>query len=434
MSQALLQDTPASGALTGEAVPQLLWLDVSVGATVDSLLGALIDAGADPSSITATLDCLAPDSLHVEWHRGVRGRVTALTGSITVHGTPPQPCRNLAEAEARLDVTGIPPSTREVALRALRTLVYSKARVEGTEVETTPLNEIGSLTTLGGLLAIAEAVRSLGIIEASCSVVGLGSGVLEADGSDEQVPTPLVAELARGWQVTSGPAGQLCSPVGMAVLRTLCHSVTPLPEMALTRIGVGAGSNVHSVTRAFVGPSPFEQPGSTPPTAEDDHPTEVQQISANTTELDARLWPALMDRLHDAGAVEAWLQPIVDRMGDSAHTITALSPRNLVNDVVDVIISHTPTTSVQITPALQRLELSVIRVPIDVDGTQVGVRLTGRESGTIQQVTADFADVEHLATQLASSHRVALARAMTVAWENGLHPGGDWPSEGAHHG
>ncbi|HJE50512.1 MAG TPA: LarC family nickel insertion protein, partial [Tessaracoccus flavescens] len=283
---------------------------------------------------------------------------------------------------------------------------------------------------------IAEAVRTLGIADASSSVVAVGTGTVRTQHGELTVPPPAVIELAKGWQIEAGgpaEAGELCTPTGMAAIVTLCDEVGPLPTMRVDAVGTGAGSRMRKdragVLRVVVGTratthdaSAAGQPGA-PAT-----PSEVHQISANVDDLDPRLWPAVLDRVLDAGAVDAWLTPIVMKKGRPAHTISALAPNDAVGAVADALIAHTSTIGVRVSPPWSRRVLQRTWRTVNVEGHDVRIKISGDGPGsTIQQATAEFSDVEALAQHLQVSQRVALSEAMSAAWQAGLAAGAPWP-------
>ncbi len=406
-----------------------LWIDASQGAAGDMVLAALIDAGADAGSVAAVLELVAPGKLHLQTRRVPRGPFDALKVDV-IADEPNPPARHLSDIVAMLAAPGIPLLTRGLALDAFQRLAEAEAAVHGTTVEEAHFHEVGALDSIGDIVGVAEAIRTLGILHGSSSIVAVGTGTVQTQHGLLTVPPPAVIELSKGWQVEAGgppEAGELTTPTGMALIRTLCTTVGALPTMKVEAIGNGAGSRIRKdrpgVVRVVVG-TPVET------ALPEETPFEVREISANVDDLDPRLWPSVLDRLLDAGAVDAWLTPIIMKKGRPAHTVTALAARNDVTPVVEALVSHTSTIGVRIAHPSHRRVLRRIWCPVNVDGHEVRIKVSGDGEGSpIQQATAEFVDVQGLAQALGVAERVALTMAHAVAWEVGLRPGAPWPEE-----
>lgn len=414
-----------------------LWIDATQGAAGDMLLAALIDAGADAGSVAAILELIAPGQLHLQSRRVQRGPFAALKVEV-IADEPDPPLRQLRDIEAMLDIPGIPVTTQRLATSAFRSLAKAEAAVHGIDPESVHFHEVGALDSIGDIVGVCEAIRTLGVEHAVSSVVALGAGTVHTRHGLLPVPPPAVSELARGWQVEAGgPAdvGELCTPTGMTLIRTLCAGVGPLPAMTVQAVGVGAGSRPRAdrpgVLRVVVGTRTEGRPARPLQPEQEQAPQEICEVSANIDDLDPRVWPAVIDRLLDAGSVDAWVTPIIMKRGRPAHTVSALAPPTQVDAVVDALITHTSTIGVRVSPPWRRRVLRRIWRSVDVDGVAVRIKVSGDGPGsTIQQATAEFVDVEALAAHLGCAQRVALARAQGAAWRAGLHPGAPWPPDG----
>ncbi|MDO5720806.1 MAG: nickel pincer cofactor biosynthesis protein LarC [Actinomycetaceae bacterium] len=420
-------------------MPHQLWIDATEGAAGDMLLAALIDAGADGHSVARVLEIVAPGQLHIQRRRVQRGPFTALKIDV-IADEPNPPARHLSDIEHMLATPGIPRQTRELALATFRKLAQAEADVHGESIESVHFHEVGALDSIGDIVGVCEALRTLCVDYATSSVVAVGAGTIRTQHGTLTVPPPAVAQLACGWQIEAGgpdDVGELCTPTGMALIRTACESVASVPPMTMTAVGVGAGTRKRSdragVLRVMLGTVTAEDAttlDSETVSASQVSSRDVVQVEANVDDLDPRLWPAVIDRLLDAGALDAWLTPIVMKKGRPAHIMSALTHPAQVEAVTDALLTHTSTIGVRVSAPAHRRILHREWHTVYVEDHPVRIKVSGDGPGTpIQQATAEFTDVEQLANRLNSPQRVALARAQVTAWESGLFPGADWPAE-----
>lgn len=407
-----------------------LWIDASQGAAGDMLLAALIDAGADEGSIAKVLELVAPGKLHLQKRTVERGPFTATKVDV-IADEPDPPARHLSDVAELLHADGVPPFTTGLALAAFGALAEAEAKVHGSTVDEVHFHEVGALDSIGDIVGVAEAIRTLGIAEASSSVVAVGTGTVNTQHGLLTVPPPAVIELSKGWQVEAGgpaEAGELTTPTGMALIRALCETVNAMPSMTVEAIGTGAGTKVRKdrpgVVRVVVGTATDTPAHHDPPT-----PHQVVEVAANVDDLDPRLWPEVLSQLLKAGAVDAWLTPILMKKGRPAHTVTALTDAGRQDDVADALLAHTSTIGVRISRQWRRRVLQRTWAPIRVNGQQIRIKLAG-DGQLIAQATPEFTDVEAAADALARPQRVVLAEAEAEAFKQGLHHGAPWPTGG----
>jgi len=226
------------------------------------------------------------------------------------------------------------------------------------------------------------------------------------------VPVPAVAHLARGWRVRGGGPGELATPTGMAVLRTLAQVCEDLPPMTVEAVGVGAGTrdtpHRANVVRVVLGRTAPQPPGTEPATL----------LEANVDDLDPRLWPGVLTRLLDAGAADAWLVPIVMKKGRPAHTLSVLCHPERADPVRDIMFQHTSTLGVR-EQTLRKAPLPRTFVEVPVPGGAVSVKV-GHRDGVIMQVMPEFEDVAALARAQGRPERAVLQEALTAAAAAGL--------------
>ncbi|WP_341361355.1 LarC family nickel insertion protein [Georgenia sp. M64] len=261
---------------------------------------------------------------------------------------------------------------------------------------------------------------------------------------------PLPAAPARARQV-----GELATPTGVALVRALATSAGVLPAMTPEAVGVGAGTKdvpgrpnvVRVVLGQLASPRPVPDPGSHDdapgpagshdvapgpagshdvapgPAGSHDAAPQVVQLEANVDDLDPRLWPGVLSALLGAGAVDAWLSPILMKKGRPAHTVHALCPAGAADDVATTLFTTTSTIGVRQHAPLHRRVLGRTWQAVDVGGAQVRVKVA-HDTVVVRQVTPEFDDVVAAAAQLALPERIVLDRARLAADEAGLRVGG----------
>ena len=79
---AALRDRPDA------AVTRVAYINASAGVAGDMLLGALVDAGADPEAVGATLGGLGVDGWALTFERVQRGGIAATWANVVTDATP----------------------------------------------------------------------------------------------------------------------------------------------------------------------------------------------------------------------------------------------------------------------------------------------------------------------------------------------------------
>ncbi|MEU4427074.1 nickel pincer cofactor biosynthesis protein LarC [Actinoplanes sp. NPDC024001] len=385
-----------------------LWIDASAGIAGDMLLGALHDAGADLGHIQAAVDAVLPGAVRITATDVRRAGLRARKIEVTPIAAD-QPHRTWRDIRRLLD-----PSSR--AAEVFARLAAAEATVHGVTPDEVHFHEVGALDAIADVVGACAAADALGIATVSASAVSVGSGTVRAAHGLLPVPAPAVAELCRDWQVRAGGSGELATPTGMALLRTLAATCEDLPTLTITAVGVGAGSRDTpgrpNVVRALLGAAPRA--------AED-----CVQLEANVDDFDPRLWPGVLAGLLDAGADDAWLTPILMKKGRPAHTLAALCAPGAVDAVRARIFRDTSTLGVRAS-ARGKTALERTFVPVRVDGHPIPVKV-GHADGVIVQVMPEFENVAALARALGIAERDALDRAVQAARSTGLHPGAPAP-------
>lgn len=396
-----------------------LWIDASAGIAGDMLLGALLDAGAGIEAVRRAVEAVVPAAVEITTHDVTRAGFRALKADVTTRVTDP-PHRTWRTVRAAIDDADLPAAVRDDAQRVFARLAAAEAAVHGIAAEEVHFHEVGALDAIADVVGVCAALHDLGATTISGGEVAVGSGQVRSEHGELPVPVPAVAALASGWRARAGGTGELATPTGMALLRTLAERCEDLPSMTVTAVGIGAGGRDTpqraNVVRVIVGSATSGTESGT---------GLAVLLEANVDDLDPRLWPGVLAALMDAGAADAWLTPILMKKGRPAHTVGVLCAPADAPGLRALLFEHTTTLGVR-ESLRHKTALERTFVPIRVAGVPIAIKI-GHRDGVIRQVMPEFDDVAAAAHAGALPPRVVLAEALTAAACAGLITGSPWP-------
>jgi uncharacterized protein (TIGR00299 family) protein len=390
----------------------VLWVDASSGASGDMLLGALLSAGVPLHVLQDAVDAVSPEPATLRVETVSRGGFAATRCHVDVTDS----VQHRTWRDIRSLLLESPPGSgfgepvRDLALRVFERLAVAEAAVHGGEAMDVHFHEVGALDAIADVVGACAGLVHLGATQVMVSPVAVGSGFVRGSHGLLPVPPPAVAELLRGVPSYAGPEGapamELCTPTGAALLTTFATGWGPQPPMVTAEVGVGAGGRDPeghaNVLRLLVGV----------PVVADDGADDLLVLETNVDDLDPRVWPEVISAVLAAGALDAWLTPIVMKKGRPAHMLSALCRPDAVGEVQAAVFATTSTIGMRIVPvgkaALERVASSV-----EVLGGTVGVKLAV-SGGRVVNVSVEFEDVAALARELGLPVKEAL-RAATAA-------------------
>ncbi len=390
-----------------------LWIDASAGASGDMLLGALLDAGAPVESVAAAIGTLGVELIEIRPRQVRRHGLQATKADVHLHEAAVS--RTVDDVLGLVAGAGLAAAVAAFAQAVLRLLGTAEAAVHGEDLGRVHLHEVGALDSLADVVGCGAALDWLGLLEPRARVVvssvALGSGSVDSAHGVLPVPVPAVLAILAGAARPSRPAatGKRCTPTGAALLATLAGDWGPMPPMRIDAVGIGAGSadppERANVLRVVLGtvlaPAPI-------PWRHDD----LFELETTVDDLDPRLWPAVLDALIQAGAVDAWLTPVGMRKGRPGIVVTALVAEEAIDAATRALFTHSTTLGVRLRPVARRA-LPRDEVVFHVEGCEVRVK-RGLLDGEPVTVQTEYADAAAAAERLGIPVRTVLERAAAL--------------------
>jgi len=342
---------------------RICYLDAFSGISGDMLVGALADAGADSSAIADALRSLNSGAA-VSFEKVQRGGIVAC--KFHVHVDEPQKHRHLSAILKIIDGAALPDRAKQNAAAVFQRLGEAEASVHNVPIEKVHFHEVGAVDSIADIVGACLGFELLSVDAIYSSPLNLGSGTVKAEHGVMPVPAPATAALVAGKPVYArGPAVELTTPTGAAVAVTLARGFGVMPPMKIAAIGYGAGDHDFAeqanVLRVFIG----ETSGAV-------EATTVAVIEANIDDASPQVLGYAIEKLLEAGALDATLQPLQMKKGRPGTLLRVIATPEQRSALADIIFHETTTLGVR-TYAAERLVEA--RRSVDVETPHGKVRI-----------------------------------------------------------
>jgi uncharacterized protein (TIGR00299 family) protein len=371
------------------------WIDAGNGCSGDMLLAALVDAGADLSTIRAGLSRIPLEGVRL--HESVVRRHGLRARRVMVEAPETEQPRHLTEIVEQIGAAGLPAAVERFAVAVFQRLADAEAAVHGVEPDQVHFHEVGAQDAVVDVVGCALGLHLLGLLDGATvtvSPIAVGGGTVTAAHGRLPVPPPAVLALltaARAPVAAHPAARELCTPTGAALLVTLADGYGPMPACTPVGVGVGAGNadppGHANVVRLVIGQSS--------PTAAPWVSTDLIAVETTVDDLDPRLWPDVLTALRQAGGADAWCTPVTAHKGRPGTLLTVLVAPDRVDGVCTAIFTHTSTLGVRLHP-IERRALERDTVTVHYDGGAVQVK-RGYLNGGIVTVQPEYDDIKAVA-------------------------------------
>ncbi len=348
------------------------------------LVGALADAGADQPAIVdavASLDCGATVSFEKVKRAGIGAtKYHVDAGEQHAH-------RHLHHIENMIERAALAPRARSNAIAVFRKLGEAEAEVHRVPIEKVHFHEVGAADSIADIVGACVAFDQLDVETIVCSPVNVGSGTVNTEHGVLPVPAPATARLLQGAPVYArGPAMELTTPTGAAVVAALASRFGVLPPMKIARTGFGAGTREFTwhanVLRVILG----EPTGAA-------EALEVAVIEANLDDLSPQVLAYAAERLLEAGALDVTMTPLLMKKGRPGTLLRAIARQQDREMLAQLIFAETTTLGVRVYTAERRVRARAVE---EVETPYGPVRVKVTEEGDF---APEYEDCRKIARQ-----------------------------------
>ncbi|MFT5289560.1 MAG: hypothetical protein ACI8QS_002236 [Planctomycetota bacterium] len=420
---------------------QTLLIEPFGGLAGDMLLAALLDLKQGAFQLQHLIDLaesLVPGEARLRTEEVQRGAFRGCLLHVETPETVRSPHRHLADLVELLERAPLSTGARARSVAVLCRIAEAEAEVHGTTVERVHFHEVGAVDTLIDVAGAVMALESLGIERVLARPPYVGGGTIRGAHGVMPVPAPGTAVILRGVPHELGEGGERLTPTGAALLAELVDEFLTGEGVIFQAQSIGHGAGMRTPER---GPANLVrvqwgeqmQSGATEaPSIPGACRTRVWLLELNLDDTTPEEVGFLLERLRDAGALEAWSQPLQMKKDRPGVLVAALVRAEGRAALEEVCFRNTATLGLRWS-SRERTELLRETLTVDLDSIlgmglgagQALVRVVHRPLGdasarssdklTSLDLSPEFDDLAKLARSTGRSLRELEALALGAA-------------------
>lgn len=355
---------------------RIAYFDTIAGISGDMTLGAFLHAGISLDTLIRELEKLGLSGFELTAQHIQRNGITAVKADVIISESPKYH-RHLADIHAMIDRSGLSTAVKENAKKIFTEVAIAEAKVHNSTVEKVHFHEVGAIDSLVDIVGTAICLELMQIDQVFSSPVKVGSGgTVRTQHGEMPIPTPATIEILKGYPVllTDIPF-ELTTPTGAGIIKALSGGIISAEKIQVQSIGYGAGTRelpgVPNLLRLIIGEMA---------TAADRD--EVILIETNIDDLNPEIYPHVMERLLNAGALDTYLTTVIMKKGRPGVVLSVLAEQSKTETMMAIIFRETSTIGVRLhhlerrklPRAQRRLETSlgpVVAKAVVVDGQEI---------------------------------------------------------------
>jgi len=394
------------------------YFDAFSGAAGDMIVGSALDCGACEETIRTALKKLKLDNVEINIERVVKSGIAAIQFDPIIakpeekgdhqhhlaHRHLSTIIEIIKDAKLSLFVT-------EKSIETFTRLAKCEAKIHGTTIEKIHFHEVGAEDAICDIVGAMVALESLDITEFYCSHLTVGGGTVKCAHGIMPVPAPATAELIK--DITINPTeiqSELLTPTGAAILTTLCKRFGPMPKMAISATGFGAGKKTFqqqpNVLRLMIGAS-----------SKTSNPEDTAiVIEANIDDATAELIGYVTEQLLKGGALDVYTTPIQMKKNRPGTMISVISTLKDNTKLEDILLTESTTFGIR-KVAYSRKTLLRHYKTVRCDFGEVRIKI-GTHLGKILSTQPEYEDCKTLAQNNGVPLKEIMACAMDTYRKN----------------
>lgn len=327
---------------------KIAYFDTFSGVSGDMTLGAFLSAGVPLEHLAGAIATMRLPGVELQARHLQRNGMTAVKLDVVITSEQKKH-RHYKDIVAIIEGSGLSERVRRDAAAIFLEVAKAESVVHNVPIEKVHFHEVGALDSIVDIVGAAICLDYFQIDRVYSSPVRLGSGgFVSTDHGQLPLPGPATTEILRGYPtVLTDIPYELTTPTGAAILKAKSSGTLAWERMRVERVGYGAGDReipgYANLLRVLVGELEPEAGGD-----------EVVVIETNIDDMNPEIVPFVLERLLEAGALDAFAAPVQMKKGRGGLLVTVVCDATKVDALVAILFAQTTTIGVRTTTASRR--------------------------------------------------------------------------------
>ncbi len=332
-----------------------LYFDCFAGASGNMILGALVALGIDEAELVEKIKLLDIPNFEIEFSVKDKSGISAVHAEVKVPHEHAH--RHLHHIEKIISDSRLPDTVKKRAVEIFTNLAEAEAKIHGIDVKKVHFHEVGAMDAIIDVVGACIGFEMLGIEKFVCSKIHVGSGFAKMAHGKFPIPPPAVAELLKGAPIYSTEIeGELITPTGAAIIKTVCSEFGKLPEMTIEKTAYGAGTREYkdfpNALRLILGTTEEQLRITNYELREASehkvHNSKLVLLETNVDDLSPQILGFVMERAFELGCLDCWFTPIQMKKNRPATMISILCDKDRREILTEMLYRETSTLGVRI--------------------------------------------------------------------------------------
>ena len=309
----------------------IAYFDCFSGISGDMTLGAFMDLGVPKDYIEKNIKNMPLENFVLHNEKTLKNGINASSCFVEIKKNAKH--LNYQEIKKVIKTSILKENIKKMSLAIFEEIANAEAHIHNIEKEKIHFHELSSIDTIVDIVGTSLCIDYLKIKKSYASALPFGKGFVNCTHGRLPLPTPATAHILKNCPVYDAKIkGELITPTGAAIIKTLATDFGTMPDMKVKNIGYGAGDNNFGKTpnllRVIIG-------------EETKTNYDIIIIETCIDDISPEILGWLMEHLFENGAIDVYFIPIFMKKNRPATKIEVLCKKEKIDILSNIILSET---------------------------------------------------------------------------------------------